>query len=127
MSDKPDSSRPRLLIEDWLPARAIGIECMRERGSLSALPPHSFLHIWWARRPLVVSRAAVLGSLLPADFDRGTFERLLGFGAPSEKIIALREIMDSGIQLGGYGFGRAFKNPIPENDLGLAMQSMQRL
>jgi hypothetical protein len=30
---------PRLLIEEWLPAAAIGVECMREEGSLSAKPP----------------------------------------------------------------------------------------
>jgi putative DNA methylase len=29
------------------------------------LPPLYFLHFWWARRPLTVSRAAVLTSLLP--------------------------------------------------------------
>lgn len=39
---------------------------MRERGASSSLPPLYFLHIWWARRPLTVSRAAILGSLLPA-------------------------------------------------------------
>jgi len=56
----------RLLIEQWLPIEAIGAECMRERGASSALPPLYFLHIWWARRPLTVSRAAILASLLPA-------------------------------------------------------------
>ncbi|NCO39086.1 MAG: DUF1156 domain-containing protein, partial [Armatimonadetes bacterium] len=70
-------ARPRLLIEDWLPANAIGVECMRERAT-GQQPPDKRLHVWWARRPLTVSRAAVLGSLLPADFDRATFERLLG-------------------------------------------------
>lgn len=59
-------SRPKLLIEQWLPIEAIGAECMRERGASSALPPLYFLHIWWARRPLTVSRAAILASLLPA-------------------------------------------------------------
>lgn len=39
---------------------------MRERGASSALPPINFLHVWWARRPLTASRAAVLASLLPA-------------------------------------------------------------
>jgi adenine-specific DNA methylase len=39
---------------------------MRERGASSALPPLYFLHVWWARRPLTVSRAAILASLLPA-------------------------------------------------------------
>ena len=58
--------RPRLLIEDWLPIDQIGAESQRERGASSALPPISFLHVWWARRPLSASRAAILASLLPA-------------------------------------------------------------
>lgn len=58
--------RPRVLIEQWLPIAEIGAECMRERGASSALPPLYFLHVWWARRPLTVSRAAILASLLPA-------------------------------------------------------------
>lgn len=78
---------PRLLIEEWLPAAAIGVECMRERGSASALAPHTYLHVWWARRPLTVSRAAVLASLLPADFPRDTFERLLGFGQSAAELV----------------------------------------
>src|SRR5436190_12119267 len=56
----------RLLIEQWLPIAPIGAECMRERGASSALPPLYFLHVWWARRPLTVSRAAILAGLLPA-------------------------------------------------------------
>src|SRR3954447_25140112 len=56
----------KLLIEQWLPIASIGAECMRERGASSALPPLYFLHVWWARRPLTVSRAAILASLLPA-------------------------------------------------------------
>jgi len=46
---------PRLLIEEWLPAAAIGVECMREEGSLTAKPPTKYFHVWWARRPLTVS------------------------------------------------------------------------
>jgi putative DNA methylase len=57
---------PRVLIEEWMPIAEIGAECQRERGASSALPPLYFLHVWWARRPLVASRAAVLGSTLPA-------------------------------------------------------------
>lgn len=56
----------RSLIEQWFPAAAVGAESMRERGSAKALPPINFLHVWWARRPLVASRAAVVASLLPA-------------------------------------------------------------
>jgi putative DNA methylase len=56
----------RSLIEQWLPAATIGAESLRERGSAKAYPPINFLHVWWARRPLMASRAAVVGSLLPA-------------------------------------------------------------
>ena len=37
---------------------------MRERGASSALPPLYFLHVWWARRPLLASRAALPASVL---------------------------------------------------------------
>jgi adenine-specific DNA methylase len=56
---------PSLLIEHWLPIEAIGAESKRERGASSALPPLYFLHVWWARRPLTASRAAILASVLP--------------------------------------------------------------
>ncbi len=56
----------RSLIEEWLPADKIGAESLRERGSAKAYPPINFLHVWWARRPLIASRAAVAASLLPA-------------------------------------------------------------
>lgn len=54
------------LIDQWFPAQMIGAESLRERGSATALPPVNVVHVWWARRPLSASRAAVLGSLLPA-------------------------------------------------------------
>jgi adenine-specific DNA methylase len=58
-------SRPKLLIEQWLPIETIGAECMRD-ASAAKKPPLNRLHVWWARRPLTVSRAAILASLLPA-------------------------------------------------------------
>ena len=61
------------LIERWLPIAQIGVESTQERRSMTALPPTYYLHVWWARRPLVASRAAVLASLLPADTDREKF------------------------------------------------------
>ena len=66
------------LIERWLPIAALGEESTRERRSMTALPPTYYLHVWWARRPLVASRAAILASLLPADADREKFLHVLG-------------------------------------------------
>jgi adenine-specific DNA methylase len=117
-------SKPRLLIEDWLPVQALSVECMRERGASSALPPLNFLHVWWARRPLTVSRAAVLASLLPADFDRSCFEKLLGFGRSGDEIIFIRERMNTGERVnGGFGCGRAFSNFVDDADVKSAMKS----
>lgn len=126
MSEHP---QPRLLIEEWLPAAAIGVECMRERGSASALAPHSYLHVWWARRPLCASRAAVLASLLPADFPHDVFERCLGMvGKTGDERVALRALMDEGARIdGGFACERAFKSEIPEEDLVSAHAAMRTL
>ena len=66
------------LIEAGFPCHQVGAETQRERGASSALPPLYFLHVWWARRPLTPSRAAILASLLPAGTDADTFVRQLG-------------------------------------------------
>jgi len=100
------------LIERWLPIAALGEESVRERRSMTALPPIYYLHVWWARRPLVASRAAILASLLPADADKEKFLRLLGIhGDP----VAARRRIDlankKGEKLGPnpYGYKRAFQ------------------
>ena len=56
----------RSLIEQWFPAATVGAESLRERATFTALPPPFALHVWWARRPLAASRAAVVACLLPA-------------------------------------------------------------
>ena len=45
---------------------------------MTPFPAPNRLHVWWARRPLVASRAAVLASFLPADADREKFLHVLG-------------------------------------------------
>ena len=98
------------LIERWLPIAALGEESIRERRSMTALPPIYYLHVWWARRPLVASRAAVLASLLPADADRSRFLHVLGIhGDP----VAARNAVDRARRMGvrvanPYDYNRAF-------------------
>lgn len=55
---------PPTLIESWLPFAAIGAESLRD-ACAARKPPLNRLHVWWARRPLTVSRAAILAGLLP--------------------------------------------------------------
>ena len=76
-------TRPRALIEDWLPIGAIGVESRRE-NSVGQSPPPNRLHVWWARRPLIASRAAVLGSVLPAWSDEWPDELLKLFPTKDE-------------------------------------------
>ena len=98
------------LIERWLPISALGEESVRERRSMTALPPIYYLHVWWARRPLVASRAAVLASLLPADVDRQQFLHVIGIhGDP----VAARQSVDRARRVGirvvnPYDYARAF-------------------
>ena len=99
------------LIERWLPIAALGEECIRERRSMTALPPTYYLHVWWARRPLVASRAAVLASLLPADADRQQFLHVLGIhGDPvaAKKRIAIANRKRERLGANAYGYPRAF-------------------
>ena len=110
----------RLLIEDWLPIAELSEESMRERRSMTALPPIYYLHVWWARRPLVASRAAVLASLLPADFDRAKFKYLLGIhGDPVAAKARIEEAKKTGADLGlnAYGYSRAFQFTPTKEDL----------
>lgn len=134
--------KPRVLIEDWLPVAELGIESRRERGAASALPPLSFLHVWWARRPLVASTAVVLGGLLPAwtkDLadafpnspelrDEAAYRRwllhLVGiWGDPIPARRAYDAAVASGIRIPNpYTYKQAFRNAIPRSDIDLLHQ-----
>jgi putative DNA methylase len=99
------------LIETWLPIAALGEESVRERRSMTALPPVYYLHVWWARRPLVASRAAILASLLPADADREKFMHVLGIhGDPVASRRRIDESRRKGERFEGeaYTYRRAF-------------------
>ncbi len=124
----------RVLIEDWLPIEEIGIESRRE-NSTGQHPPPNRLHVWWARRPLTASGAAILASLLPAYSDewsaelkklfpsekeyRNWFLRLIGIhGDP----VAAKKLLNWAIATGTkisnpYGYPRAFTNNPDQSDL----------
>ena len=107
------------LIERWLPIAELGEESVRERRSMTALPPIYYLHVWWARRPLVASRAAILASLLPADADREKFKHVVGIhGDPLESRRKILQARRSGVRFEGdaYSYDRAFTYcPTPED------------
>src|SRR4051794_11501097 len=101
----------RRLIERWLPIAALGIESLRERTPMTPFPAPNRLHVWWARRPLVASRAAVLASLLPAGADHDAFLHALGIhGDPMSSRRRIDRAKRSGERFEGeaYTYKRAF-------------------
>ena len=118
MTESKDLTTDTRLIERWLPIAALGEESVRERRSMTALPPTYYLHVWWARRPLVASRAAIMASLLPADADRERFLHLLGIhGDP----VATRRRIDTARRRGERFEGKAYSYPrafgyVPNSD-----------
>ena len=106
------------LIERWLPIAALGVESIRERTPMTPFPAPNRLHVWWARRPLVASRAAVLASLLPADADREKFLHVLGIHgdpvATRRRIDAARRRVER-FEGQAYSYSRAF-GYVPDRD-----------
>lgn len=117
------------LIEEWLPIAELSEESMRERRSMTALPPTYYLHVWWARRPLVASRAAVLASLLPADADRKIFMHMLGIhGDPVAAKKAMEKAKRTGIRIDNpYGYNRAFQYCPSEEEEFWLLEETQKL
>ena len=110
----------RRLIENWLPIAALGEESVRERRSMTALPPTYYLHVWWARRPLIASRAAILASLLPAEADREKFLHTIGIhGDPVAAKRRIEQATRDNIRLGAdaYGYARAFSYLITAEEI----------
>jgi putative DNA methylase len=141
------ADRPRVFIEDYFPTAELGIESVRESAPIPGqFPKLKTLHVWWARRPLVASAGAVLGSLLPAwspelaeafgerpelataDAYRTWFLRLCGIlGDPIMARKRIAEATDEGKTLGAaaYGYRPAFKNSPPPEQVALLHEVLE--
>ena len=78
---------------------------------MTPFPAPNRLHVWWARRPLVASRAAIVASVLPAHADRAKFMNVLGIhGDPvaAKKRIAIANRQGERLGADAYGYSRAF-------------------
>ena len=102
----PTPTTNRRLIEDWLPIKEISVEAIREGGALAGHPPVNQLHVWWARRPLVASRATIAAALLNPDANRSAFIQAIG---STETVVEERRRMDE-IKASGHWSNVSFSN-----------------
>ena len=97
---------------------------------MTPFPAPNRLHVWWARRPLVAARAAVLASLLPADADHERFLHVLGIhGDPVAAKQRIAKATREGVRLGkdAYGYSRAFQYTPCERDAFWLLEELQKL
>lgn len=117
MSDKSHDDLKQLAIEGNLPLKAAGIENLRESHPTN-MPPHRYLHRWFARRPTPVARLAILASVLPADVSTDDILKLMqigprqGIDGPLDKYVEQKKATEderSGTLEDHYGYPRPFK------------------
>jgi putative DNA methylase len=128
------------LIETVFPAQKVSFEAQRERKAGAGQTLTALGSYWKGRKPLILVRAIVLGSLLPptddAEADLAVFERLLAFddeglarralAANAFSASALQQLLlpsPSGRGAGGEGFdpacyfsGRGWRRDISDDD-----------
>ena len=122
MSEQPiqdgdeESSLKPLAIEGKLPLKTVGIENLREANP-QYLPPHRYLHPWFARRPTPASRLALLASVLPKETDSDDLLRWMQIGPNREIDGSLNDYVErkkateddrSGNLESHYGYPRPF-------------------
>ncbi len=120
MSEKPIKSEGKTLktlaVEGKLPLKPVGIENLKEANP-KHLPPHRYLHPWFARRPTPASRLAILASVLPKETDPDDLLRWMQIGPQRDLDVSRSEYVEqkkatendrSGNLEEHYGYPRPF-------------------
>lgn len=122
-SDDDDKSLKRLAIENQLPLKTVGIENLKEANP-QHMPPHRYIHPWFARRPTPASRLAILASILPAGIDSDTLLQWMQIG-PEDMDSGIAEYVEHKKTTEGsregtlgehYGYPRPFTNSPSEDE-----------
>jgi len=122
-SDSKNELKP-LAIEGNLPLKAIGIENLKEANP-KHMPPHRYIHPWFARRPTPAARLAVLSSVLPIETDNDYLLKLMQIG-PKEIKKDLSKYVERKKSTEGsregtlgehYGYSRPYKRTPSDEEL----------
>lgn len=104
-----------LLTSKWFPIEEVSVVSVRERTPGIDYPPLNRIHVWFARRPLTTSRAAILATLLPSDVKHDFVLRLLGIPLNVDVVKAQEKIIrakTAGIRLSynPFSWEKAYKH-----------------
>ena len=131
VEERSGLKKGELLISKWFPITEVSVESVRER-STSQVPGVTSLHVWFARRPLTTSRAAILFTSLTSTSDRKRVLRILGIPEnvdlreAEEKVLRAKA---TGLKLSKNPFwwDRAFKYTPTREDLDWFRNKMGKL
>lgn len=93
IQDMDEKSLKSLAVEGKLPLKAVGIENLKEANP-KHMPPHRYLHPWYARRPTPASRIAILSSILPEDTDPDQLLQWMQIGPKEQIDISISEYVE---------------------------------
>ena len=100
------------LIEAVFPAQKVSFEAQSERKAVAAQTLTGLGSYWKGRKPLILVRAIVLGSLLPqtgdAEKDLEVFEMLMGFDAEG---LACRALSEASLKASEIAMRISLSNP----------------
>ena len=108
----------RRLIEHYLPVGVLSAESVRERA---IIPPNNRLHTWWARRPLVASRASILATLLTDKADKEQFLHALGI---EKSTLAAGEV-ETSKHRAAQKLKKAYTHNLDEKDKAFIKENLQ--
>lgn len=120
-----DHDLKSVAIEGKLPLKSVGIENLREANP-KHLPPHRYLHPWFARRPTPASRLAILASILPEDTTSDELLRWMQVGPKREIEEPISDFVErkkateddrSGTLEDHYGYSRPFTSTPSQGQL----------
>ncbi len=120
-SDDSQEGTGRVLGEEWFPVGEISVESMRERIPGIDYPPTNRIHVWFARRPLIASRAAIASSLFPVGTDRRIILKTLAIPHDRDVVGAHEEVLRAKAEKrkikSPFDWPQAYKVPIGEDIL----------
>ena len=100
------------LIEAVFPAQKVSFEAQSERKAVAAQTLTGLGSYWKGRKPLILVRAIVLGSLLPqtgdAEKDLEIFEKLMGF---DDEGLARRALSEASMKASEIAMRISISNP----------------